>query len=338
MSNSNNTTCYDKVPKGGFDDFLIASGVAYVVGGAIFLLSFLSILIFQRRKAFNNPAKRFGLSLIVAIWIFCLDSALIKLYPARSLPQWLCVVTMLLYCSGSTITLFIIALLTAVLLQVSAPIIPESVRHKVTPKVPLLELFFHLTVIILSVLINVQQLIFDTGKYSAFCEKCVSLFYTFGMSILYMLCLSVLALCITILILARTYCKYRSVIVLTRNTKLVMFKVFFFLLITYATFIGDAILAVSVENTFAMRMTQFTYFIAMALIFLTVLIILLYFPNMICIRNCICQQHSKREREPLLQRSEEVPTNPKSVWDHANVPSYTSYHPLEMSDCKSQEQ
>ena len=332
MSRSTNTTCYENIPDRGVDDILFATGVIYVVEGALFLLSLFSVLIFLRRKAFNNPAKRFGLSLIVAISVLCLDTGVITLYPARSLPQWLCVVAMLLFCSGTTILLYLVALPTALLLQVSAPIIPESVRHKVTHMVLLMEFFLHPTVIIVSVLLNIPPLIFGYGKYSAFCEKCVSVFYTFDTSALF-LCLSVVTLCIAILMLALTYCKYRSVIVLTRNTKLVMFKVFFLLLITYGAFIGDVIFAVSVENTFVMRITQSIFFFATKLMYLPVLIVLMYFPNTICIRNCFCQQCARREREPLIQQSEEAPTNPDSVWDHTNAPSYTSYHPQEMSDC-----
>ena len=324
MSSSNNTTCYYKITgKKGVDNILVAAGVAVVVG-AVFLLSLFSVLIFLRRKAFNNPAKRFGLSLIVAIWVLCVGTAVFLFYPASSLPQWLCVVTMVFFCVGSTADFYLVALPAALLLQVSAPLMPETFCHKITPVVPLIEVILQIVILISSLLINGLQLL-DQRNSTAFCKKCVTL-YNYD---IYTLALSVLVLFVTLLILAVVYCKFRSAIVLTKKTRLVILKVLFLFLIANAAFIGHSIISASNDNDVDIALS--ISITLLNILVLPALIVLMYSPNTSCNKSwCYCQQ-----REPLLpKQSEEAPTNPESVWDHVNVPSYTTYHPLEMSDCQ----
>ena len=334
MSRSNNSTSFQcfNLPENRYYTVLLIDEVTRVLQGVLFGLSLLLLLALLRKKAFNNPAKRFGLLLIFTFSLASLTRAVLDLYPASSLPQWLCVVTMVFYCLGSTVILYLVALPVALLLQVSAPIIPEGFRHKITPVVPLIEVFLQIVILVSSLLINGLQLL-DSKNSTAFCKKCVTLYYYEA----YALSLSVLALFVILLTLALVYCKFRSAIVLTKKTRLVILKVFFLFLATNAAFIGDSIISASINNyTYEMAIAQSIFFTLVKLIFVPALIVLMYSPNTSCTRSCCyCQQQVKREREPLLpKQSEEVPTNPESVWDHANVPSYTSYHPLEMSDCQ----
>ena len=332
MSPSNNSTSFQcsNLLENKYTVLLI-NEVTRVLQGVFFGLSLLLLLALLRKKAFNNPAKRFGLLLMFTLSLFSLSRAVVYLYPASSLPQWLCVVTMVFYCLGRTAILYLVALPVALLLQVSTPIIPEGFRHKISAVVPLIEVLLQIVILVSSLLINGLQLL-DSKNSTAFCKKCATLYYYE----VYALSLSVLALFVTLLTLALVYCKFRSAIVLTKKTRLVILKVLFLFLATNAAFIGDSIISASIKK-YELEIALSIFFPFLNLIFvLPALIVLMYSPNTSCTRICCyCQQQVKRERDPLLpKQSEEAPTNPESVWDHANVPSYTTYHPLEMSDCK----
>ena len=69
------------------------------------------------------------------------------------------------------------------------------------------------------------------------------------------------------------------------------------------------------------------------LVILLVLLTLVYLPEIHCHSFCKCFKGAPDQR-PLLVNSGTQHTNPASVWDHANVPSYTVYSPPpEMTDC-----
>ena len=335
MSANNTTTyqCYD-IRDSQLRIVLIVDATTRILQTLFCGLSILLLLIVLRKKAVNNPAKRFGLSVIFTLSLASLNRVVIELYPANTLPPWLCVLTMAVYCLGSTVILYLVALPIALLLQVSAPIFSERYRRTISPKIPLIEVAFQLMIVIVSVLINALQLI-DSEQYSNFCRKCVTLFYYEAIA----LSGSVLTLFITFLTLALVYHRFRDAVVLTNRTRQVMLKVFILFLATDAAFIGDAIVSASIKKyTFEMKVAQSIFFTAVKLMFVPALIVVMYSPNTGLRSMCSCCSLAGSERAPLLQphQSEKQHTNPDSVWDHANVPSYTpSYHPLEMSDCKT---
>ena len=226
---SNNTTynCYG-LPDRQYKIVLVIVKTTRIVQATLFGLSIVLLLIFLRKKAFNNPTKRFGLSLIVAFSLASFTIVAIELYPSTPLPRWLCVLTMVLYSLGSTVTLYIVALSVALLLQVSEPIFTQSsCYHRISPRLPLIEASFQLMIVIASVLINGLQFI---DKSEQFCKKCVTLFFYEA----YALSVSVVAMTVTIVVLGLLYCKFRSAIVLTRKTRHVMVKFFFLFLVTNA--------------------------------------------------------------------------------------------------------
>ena len=329
---SNNTTnnCYG-LPDRQYKIFLIIDKTTKIVQATLFGLSIVLLLIFLRKKAFNNPAKRFGLSLIVAFSLISFTNVAIELYPSTRLPRWLCVLTMALYSLGSTVILYLVALPVALLQQVSESIFTQnSCLHRISPRRPVIEASFQLTIVTASVLINGLQFI-DSEKSEQFCKKCVIHFYYEP----YALSVSVVAMTVTIVVLGLLYCKFRSAIVLTRKTRQVMVKIFFLFLVANAGFIGDSIVSASIKKyKFELSIAQSIYFTAVKLVFVPAMLVLIYSPNTSCTSKCCCPT-VKKETAPLLpQQSEESHTNPQSVWDHANDPSYTpSYHPLEMSDC-----
>ena len=158
MSRSNNSTSFQcfNLPENKYYTVLLINGVMRVLLGMLFGLSLLLLLALLRKRAFNSPAKRFGLLLI---FTFSLTSLTIAVIDLSSLPQWLCVVTMVFYCLGSTVRLYLVALPVALLLQVSTPIIPEGFRHKISHVVPLIEVCFQIVILVSSLLINGIQLL-----------------------------------------------------------------------------------------------------------------------------------------------------------------------------------
>ena len=330
---SNNTTynCYG-LPDRQYKIVLVIVKTTSIVQATLFGLSILLLLIFLRKKAFNNPTKRFGLSLIFAFSLISFTDVAIELYPSTRLPRWLCVLSMALYSLGSTVTLYIVALTVALLLQVSEPIFTQSsCYHRISPRLPLIEASLQLTIVMASVLINGLQFI-DSEKSEQFCKKCVTLFFYEA----YALSVSVVAMTVTIVVLGLLYCKFRSAIVLTRKTRHVMVKFFFLFLVANAGFIGDLFVSASfTKYKFELSIAQSIFFTAVNVVSVPAMLVLIYSPNTSCTSKCCCPAR-KKETAPLLpQQSEESHTNPQSVWDHANDPSYTpSYHPLEMSDCR----
>ena len=240
---------------------------------------------------------------------------------------------MTVYCLGSTVFLYLVALPIALLLQVSAPIFPERYRHKLTPIIPFIEVALHLMIVIVSGLINGLQLI-DPKQQLNFCRKCVTLFYYGAIALSF----SVIPLFVTILTLMLVYYRFRGAVVLTKKTRQVMLKVFLLFLATDAAFIGESVVTVSFmkEFTYQMSIVQSIFFTTMKLVFVSIVIVLVYSPNTGCRTMCCCPLASDDTTPLLLQQSHRAYTNPDSEWDHDNDPSYTpSYHPAEMSDCKS---
>ena len=166
----------------------------------------------------------------------------------------------------------------------------------------------------------------DADKFSNFCKRCITLFdYE-----LIALSFSVVALVISIFVLALLYCKFRNTAVITKRTKWILIKVSALFLTIDAAFIGDAIVAASVKDyTYTLSIVQSIFFTIVKLTFVLALIVLMY-------SNTKCLLCTATDRTPLLIPSEKQHTNPASVWDHANDPSYTqSYHPRDMSDCET---
>ena len=247
-------------------------------------LTFLLLLLLLRQKAFNNPAKRFGLSLIFAFSLSSLNRVMMELSPSH-LPLWLCRIAMSLYCLGSTIILYLVALPVALLVQVSSPIFPEQYRQKISSKIIFIEPFVQLLILSLSVLFNATQFVTDAEKSSNFCRRCITLYNYEVIALSF----SVVALFTTILILGILYYKFRDTVVITKRTKWILLKVSALFLTIDAAFIGDAIVAASLNDfTYTLSITRSIFFTVVKLAFVLALIVLMYYPNTKC-RLC-CKQ------------------------------------------------
>ena len=142
MSNNTTNNCYGLSHR-QYKIFLIIDETTRIIHATLFGLSIVLLLIFLRKKAFNNPAKRFGLSLIVAFSLASFSIVTLELYPSTPLPRWFCVLSMALYSLGSTVRHYLVALLVALLLQVSEPIFTQSsCYNRISPRLPLIEASF----------------------------------------------------------------------------------------------------------------------------------------------------------------------------------------------------
>ena len=114
-----------------------------ILQASVFGLTIILLLMFLRRKVID---KRFRISVIFTFSLASANRVFIELYPASSLPPGLCVITIAVYCLGSTVDFYLVALSVALLLQVSAPILPTRFRHRVSPKIPCVEITFQLVI------------------------------------------------------------------------------------------------------------------------------------------------------------------------------------------------
>ena len=149
------------------------------------------------------------------------------------------------------------------------------------------------------------------------------------------LAFSVAVLFVTIFVLGVFCYKFRKTDSVTKRIKWAMIKVLVLFLTIYAAFIGDAIVAASIkDHTYALSLAESIFFTVVKLIFILALMVLVYCPSTVW-----CSRLFKsvtEDRSPLLLQSEKQQTHPDSVWDHANVPSYTqSIRPRKMSDCET---
>ena len=331
MSINNNTTfqCYNDLSAGQYKTTLFVDGVMRIIQTVGCGLALALLLLSFRKKALNSPAKRLGLSLIFAFSLSSLNRVVMEFYP-YSLPAWLCIVTIILFCLGSTIILYLVVLPVVLLLQVAAPMFPEQGKRILSPAIPVIEAVVQVLIILLSILFNSAQFV-DSDIYSTFCQRCITLFNYEVIALAF----SVAVLFVTIFILGVFCYKFRKTDSVTKRIKWAMIKVLVLFLTIYAAFIGDAIVAASIkDHTYALSLVQSIFFTVVKLIFILALMVLVYCPSTAwCSRLC---KSVTEDRSPLLLQSEKQQTRPDSVWDHANVPSYTqSIRPREMSDCET---
>lgn len=328
---SNNTTfqCYGDLSQEQYKFTQLIDGIMRIIQVVGCGLTLVLLLLILKKRAFDSPAKRFGLPLIFAFSLSALNRVIMEFYQ-HSLPLWLCIVTIVLFCLGSTIILYLVALPVALLVQISAPLFPEWFKHNLSNKIPFIESALQITILLLSVLFNASQFV-NRDKFFNFCKRCITL-YDYEV---FALSFSVAALFGTIITLGVLYYKFRHTVTITKRTKWLLLKVCVLFFAIDGAFIGDAIVAASIKNyTIQLSISQSIFFTVVKLVFVLALILLMYNPSTDCRWCCNHTLRTARARTPLIPQSEKHFTNPDSVWDHANVPSYTqTYHPPEMSDC-----
>ena len=307
-------------------------GIVDLVISVISLSLLLCLLLILKRKAWNSPVKRLSLIIATSIGLSELVYASVELYNDFLPVLWCQVFYMFSFCFVFSIILYLTVLVSILLFQIGAPIIPEHWKQKLMSRLLFLEVMIHILLPVLFVTFAaLEEFVFD---YSAsLCKKreCgpESKYFSGGSAIVYaLLAFVVVVLFVTIIILVYFWVKFCKTRGITRQTKWLLLKLSV-LLILLITEIG---LQISVYRGHKMyvKLTFAELAIILVLVILLTILVLVYLPSH---KWCKCFKRAPNQI-PLLLNSGTQQTNPVSVWDHANDPSVTVYNPPpEMSDC-----
>ena len=194
---------------------ILAVGVIGIIGVILCGLILASLLLILKKKAWESPLKRLGLALTISFAIYLLTCAAINL--STPSPAGLCKVYVFFdACWRTLFLLYFNTLLFALLLQVSAPIIPERWKYtqRHIPKAMYIEIILHTSVFILTLLISIVNTVQN-------CCNASMVFYDVFASVL--LALSALILVSTIHIFGFFH-KFHRTRVVTTTTKWAMIK------------------------------------------------------------------------------------------------------------------
>jgi len=295
-------------------DFSLTVGVIGILGVILCGLILASLLLILKRKAWESQVKRLGLALTISTALSSLTCAAINL--STPSPAGLCRVNVFFQvCWGTSTLLYFNTLLFALLLQVSAPIIPERWKHtqRYIPKALYTEIILHTTVFILTLLISIVNAI-------------IVLYVVFALVIM---ALSALFLVYTILIFGFFFLKFYRIRVVTTTTKRAVIKLsVVFIIVVFC--IPLIIVPTRIEQKLIVAIFYPTV-VGLSFLLPLIMVIYMYLPSTQC-----CKCHRRTPRQLPLLPNNEIHTNPPSEWDHSNVPSITvSVHPNEMSDCET---
>ena len=302
--------------------------IALTIGITNLLLSIVStslllcLLLVLKRKAWNSPIKRLTLILTTYIGLSEFVDAPVELYNDILPGIWnealyfVTTYTVFSIRSYLTVILAILTVILAILLfKIGAAIVLGEWKHKPKPRLLLLlEVIIHILITVLSL------------SFSAVVTDFISddIFYV-------ILVVLILGLFVIIFLLLYFHRKYSTTRGITRRAKwlLLEFSVLLALLLT------ELVLLLSIYWTrkyyTALIVNELS--IVVVLVTLLAVVVVVYLPDIHHHKYCKCFKAAPDQR-PLLVNSGTQHTNPASVWDHANDPSYTVYSPPpEMTDC-----
>ena len=297
------------------------------------ILAFLLLIL--KKKAWESPVKRLGLALTISITLSSLTSslifALIYIFTPLAI-SWCAVNVFFASYWDMSILLYFSAVLVALLLQASVPIIPERWKdtQRYKPKAKYIEIILHISIFILTLIIS--SVTVSTVRNC--CYGCCVTTVLFAVIACALLVLSALILVFTILVFGFFFLKFRTRVI-TTTTKWAVLKLSFVFMavVIYTLYL---IVPTRIEQKLKYHDIFFIDIISdptmEELVLLLPLIMVIYLPSTLC---CKCHKRTP-DHSPLLPNTEMQHTNPPSEWDHSNVPSITvSVHPNEMSDCET---
>ena len=297
-------------------------GMIGIVGVILCGLILASLLLILKKKAWESPVKRLGLALTISLAIYLLTNAASNL--STPPPAGLCRVYVFFNVCWSTLfLLYFNTLLFALLLQVSAPIIPERWKYtqRYIPKAMHIEIILHTSVFILTLLISIVT--------TSVVQNCCDVNVVFLVFVLISLALSALILVFTILIFGVFFLKFHRIRVVTTTTKRAVIKLsVVFIIVVFC--IPLIIVPTRIEQKLIVAIFDPTV-IGLVLLLPLIMVTYMHLPSTQC-----CKCHKRTPRQLPLLPNTEMHTNPPSEWDHSNAPSITvSVHPNEMSDCET---
>ena len=299
----------------------------------VVIILFLSLKL--KRKAYNSAVKRMSLMLAISVTLSTLNYGLLEIYNDFAPVGWCVVVLVIDIFTGAVILFYLSIVLTMLLVQIGAPMVPERWKQTLKPKIHIIvEGSIHLIVQILSLSYATGEVFLD--NVLAWCRdhKCTEPKDQVLLTVFYhiLFVVPIILLIIALLFLGYFCIKFRRNKTVTRRTKWPLFKlsILIFLLTTF-----PAIRNVNLKYQKLNNLIAPVFFSLIEPAALLTLLALVYLPSIQCRERCKCFKRAC-DQTPLLPNSGLQHTNPESVWDHANVPSVTVTHlPLEMSDCET---
>ena len=304
-------------------------GIVNLVISVISLSPLLCLLLILKRKAWNSPVKRLSLIITTSIGLSELVYASVKFYNDFLPVLWCQAFDMFSSYFVFSIILYLTGLVSILLFQIGAPIIPEHWKQKLMSRLLFLEVMIHILLPVLSVTFAaLEGFVFDNS--ASLCKKreCGPENKYFSAMSYALLAFVVVVLFVTIIILVYFWVKFCKTRGITRQTKWLLLKLSV-LLVLLVTEIGLQI-SFYWGHKMYVELTFGELAIILELVILLAILALVYLPSH---KWCKCFKRAPNQI-PLLLNSGTQQTNPVSVWDHANDPSVTVYNPPpEMSDC-----
>ena len=303
--------------------------VALTIGITDLLLSIVStsfllcLLLVLKRKAWNSPVKRLTLILTTYISLSQFVNAPMELYYDILPDIWNKVLYIFTTYADFSILSYLTVILAILLFKIGVAIVPGEWKHKLKSRLPLLEVAIHILILIVS-------LSFSAGVIVVY-HNCSPQITVINIILYVILALLILGLLVIIFLLLYFHRKYSTTRGITRRAKwlLLEFSVLLVLLLT------ELVLLLSIYRIHKYYTAVIVNKLSIVVELVTVLavVVVVYLPDTHYHTFCKCFKGAPDQR-PLLVNSGTQHTNPASVWDHANVPSYTVYiPPPEMTDC-----
>ena len=316
----------------------------------LFSLFSLSMVIFLsirlKKKAWDSPAKRFGHNLNVIVSLAFLALGVYNINKFHSTFLFLLATVYICFSFLHLFFLYLTAIFVSRLLQIVSPFLNERLKrwaHK-PHCATFTEVVCH---ILLSVLfIGLTPVLFFFIE-SVFYFKQFRLIVTIEIiSIVVFVLFFSSCLIFASVFLMRRFSRNQNI---ASSIKYMIIKLVF-ILIMYISFSICTIIAIRLFFNFVIRdILNFTFdetnplklaiyvnVVTALYLILSILVVALNHPLDIWCCKCCCRRSP--DRAPLLpvNDTEGQQTNPISVWDHRNVPSYTVTNlPYDMSDCRS---
>ena len=289
----------------------------------------LCLLLVLKRKAWNSPVKRLTLIIIACTGLSESVFASVELYNNVISITWNKVFNLVISYTVFVTLPYLIVILAILLFKIGATIVPGKWKHKQKPRLRLLlEVMVHILIPVLPLSFLAVATFYPNGN-DFNCEP-QKIFSSVKFTFYVITVLLILGCFVMVALLLYFYGRFWTTQCrgITRRAKwlLLQFSVLLALLLT------ESIL----EALFTLIHNAYTIIVLDELVFIVKLVISLALVAVVYLPDIHCHKYCKEapDQRSLLINSDTQPTNPSSVWDHANDPSYTVYKPPpEMSDC-----
>ena len=299
------------------------------------IILFLSLKL--KSGVYNSAVKRMSFIFAISVTLSTLNFGFLEIYNDFAPVGW-CVLALVINTFTTIVLLFYLSIvLTMLLLQIGAPMVPERWKQTLKPKIHIIvEGSIHLIIQILSLSYATGELFFANILIMCRDHKCTERKNQVLWNVFYytLFVVPIILLIIALLFLGYFCIKFRRNQTVTRRTKWPLFKLSILILLVTTELAVVAAFDLKYQNlTTLITAEVFSSLIQMAGLLLV--LALVHLPSIQRREGCKCFKRAC-DQTPLLPNSGLQHTNPESVWDHANVPSVTVTNlPLEMSDCET---